>query len=139
MVYYEGWVDDYPRVVAQVLDTFCAEEIAFISMGSVTLIKPVIQEIRRRGGETKILQMDMVQDHHGKLTYPDEIKLALFQTLHGAFAPWHQRVFFYLCMETASIWNQVLGSAYPTNREFEAAFLDRCLAGADEHPASLAT
>jgi spore photoproduct lyase len=96
-------------------------------MGSVTMIKPVVQEIRRRGGQTKILQMQMVQDHHGKLTYSDRVKLDLFQTLYSAFEPWHEEVFFYLCMETAAIWRKVLGAAYPANAAFEADFLDRCL------------
>lgn len=127
MIFYRDWEDDYRRLVGEVLERFTPDEVSFISMGSVTLIKPVLQEIRRRGGETKILQMERVQDHHGKLTYPDELKLRLFGTLYDAFKPWHQRVFFYLCMETASIWRGVFGHAYSTNSEFESDFLDRCL------------
>ena len=127
MILYRGWDDEYPRLASRVMERFSADEISFVSLGAVTLIKPVIQEIRRRGGETKILQMERVADHHGKLTYPDEVKLRLFKTLHDAFAPWHRDVFFYLCMERASIWKRVLGRAYSTNAEFENDFLDRCL------------
>ena len=127
MVHYQGWIQDYPEVVSRVIEMFEPREISFVSMGSVTMIKPVIQEIRKRGGQTKILQMEMVADPHGKLTYPDAIKLQLFQTLFASFAPWHQDVFFYLCMETASIWDQVLGYAYPTNESFERDFLERIL------------
>ena len=97
-------------------------------MGAVTFIKPVVREIRRRGGETKILQMDLVPDHHGKLTYPDEIKVRLFRHLFERLAPWHAEVFFYLCMEAAPIWQRTLGRAYPTNAEFEQAFASHCLA-----------
>ena len=101
---------------------FRPEEILFISFGSVTLIKPVIQEIRKRGGATKILQMEMVPDPHGKLTYPDSVKLELFQTMFDAFQGWHGKVFFYLCMERAYFWDQVFGWHYPTNEEFERDF-----------------
>jgi len=118
---------------------FSPDEISFISMGTVTMIKPVIQEIRRRGGETKILQMERVQDHHGKLTYPDEVKREIFRTLYEAFRPWHQRVFFYLCMETATIWREVLGFAYDTNTEFESDFLNRCLPTSSTSVRSAAT
>jgi len=134
MLYYHGWDKDYPLLASQVLERFSPDEISFISMGSVTMIRPVVQEIRRRGGETKILQMEMVQDHHGKLTYPDEVKLRLFKTLYDAFEPWHQEVFFYLCMETASIWRQVFGSVYATQLEFERDFLGRCLPNASWQP-----
>ena len=96
-------------------------------MGAVTLIRPVEREIRKRGGQTKILQMEMVQDAHGKLTYPDAVKVELFSHLYGALNPWHGEVFFYLCMENSSIWAQVFGQAYPTNQEFETDFLNHCL------------
>lgn len=139
MVYYLGWEREYSEVVELVLETFSAAEISFISMGSVTMIKPVVQEIRRRGGESKILQMEMVQDHHGKLTYPDRVKLDLFKKLYGAFEPWHHEVFFYLCMETAAIWKEVLGAAFATNSEFEEAFLDRCLPAPTHQSTVMAT
>ncbi len=127
MIYYSGWRSDYAQVARRLVDGFDPSEVSFISMGAITLIKPVEREIRKRGGETKILQMEMVQDAHGKLTYPDEIKVQLFGHLFSELAPWHDEVFFYLCMENAAIWTKILGDAYPTNQEFENDFLDRCL------------
>ena len=128
MIYYQDWKQDYSRIVHYLLDNFDRQEVSFISMGAVTLIRPVEREIRRRGGETKILQMEMVQDAHGKLTYPDAVKIELFSHLFSCFEPWHEEVFFYLCMENAQIWDRALGFSYPTNRQFEDDFLDRCLA-----------
>ena len=100
MVYYRGWREGYGAVVGALLERFSPAEVAFVSMGSVTLIRPVAREIRRRGGETKILQMEMATDPHGKLTYPEPVKVELFRHLYGALEPWHDEVFFYLCMET---------------------------------------
>ncbi len=128
MVFYDGWRDEYAEVAARLLETFSPREVLFVSMGAVTFIKPVVRQIRRRGGETKILQMRMVPDHHGKLTYPDETKVELFGGLFDSLAPWHTEVFFYLCMEAAPIWERVLGRAYATNAEFERAFAGHCLA-----------
>jgi len=126
MVYYQGWREDYGDVAAALLSRFSPQQVAFLSMGSVTLIKPVAQEIRRRGGETKILQMEMASDPHGKLTYPDERKIELFSHLYGALRPWQEDVFVYLCMETAPIWEAVLGRSYGTNEAFEQDFGRRC-------------
>ena len=127
MIYYSGWRSDYTEVAELLLERFEPADISFVSMGAVTLIRPVEREIRRRGGETKILQMEMVQDAHGKLTYPDEIKVQLFGHLFSELAPWQNEVLFYLCMENTAIWTEVIGSAYSTNQEFEEDFLDRCL------------
>ncbi|MFQ5349370.1 MAG: radical SAM protein [Thermoanaerobaculia bacterium] len=128
MVFYDGWREEYAAVAARLLDSFSTRDVLFVSMGAVTFIKPVVREIRRRGGETKILQMDLVADHNGKLTYPDETKIELFGLLFDCLGPWHDEVFFYLCMEAERIWEQTLGWAYPTNEEFERAFASYCLA-----------
>ena len=122
IVYYQGWDADYLAIVSELLESFHPDEVLFISFGSVTMIKPAIQQIRALGHATKILQMPFVPDPHGKLAYPVEIKVRLFRTLHQAFAPWHERVFFYLCMEEAKIWHEVFGFAYATNEEFERKF-----------------
>ncbi len=125
MVYHRGWREGYGAVAVALGERFSPPEVAFVSMGSVTLIRPVAREIRRRGGETKILQMEMATDPHGKLTYPEPVKVELLRHLYGALAPWHDEVFFYLCMETAEVWRAVLGRSYPTNEEFERDF-GRC-------------
>jgi len=129
MVYYQGWREDYGAVAASLLAGFSPQQVAFLSMGSVTLIRPVAQEIRRRGGETKILQMEMASDPHGKLTYADDRKVELFSHLYGALRPWHEDVFFYLCMETDSIWEAVFGRCYATNDAFEQDFAHHCRTG----------
>ncbi|MDH3253685.1 MAG: DNA photolyase, partial [Acidobacteriota bacterium] len=127
MVAHQGWRDAYADIAAKLQAQFDPREVAFISMGAPTFIRPVVQEIRRRGGETKILQSELVADHHGKLTYPDEIKVELYGHLFAAFSPWHDEVFFYLCMETETMWQKTLGWSHATNSAFERAFALHCL------------
>ncbi|MGK0290170.1 MAG: spore photoproduct lyase [bacterium] len=122
MVYFEGWEVEYPEVAKKVQEMFKPNEVLFLSFGSITMIKPVIQKIRNLGNPTKILQMDFVTDPHGKLTYPDEIKTAMFQKINQAFSSWKDLVFMYLCMEKEELWMDVFGFAYPTNEEFEKKF-----------------
>jgi len=128
MIYYDDWQEEYPAIARSIMQRFDPQSVLFISMGSVTMIKPVIKQIRRRGFKTKILQMELVPDPHGKWTYPDDIKIEMFRTMHQAFAPWHDTVFFYLCMEKASIWENSLGYVYPNNDLFEQALLDSAFA-----------
>jgi spore photoproduct lyase len=122
MVYYHGWQQEYESVVAYIMHSFTPEDILFISFGSVTLIKPVLEKIRLRGVPTKITQMEMVKDPHGKYTYPDEIKITLFRHIYRLFDPWKKSVFFYLCMEKQQIWHKVFGYAYDSNELFEAEY-----------------
>ena len=70
--------------------------------------------------------MELVTDPHGKLTYPDAIKIEKFSTMYQAFRKWHSKVFFYLCMEKAELWEKSLGFVYPDNETFEKDMLEKC-------------
>jgi spore photoproduct lyase len=122
LVWYAGWDKDYLEIARQLQDRFMPDEVLFISFGSVTLIKPVVQKIRDLGNPTKTLQMELVKDPHGKLTYPDRIKINMFSSIYKAFKDWQDKMFFYLCMEKESIWKKSFGYVYESNDEFEREF-----------------
>lgn len=122
MVYYRDWREQYGAVAKRLLEEFSPREVVFLSMGSMTFIKPVAQQIRRRGGDTKVLQMAFAEDPHGKLTYSNEVKVDLYSSLYARLEPWHEEVFCYLCMETSAVWQAVFGRCYATNELFEQDF-----------------
>ena len=122
LIWHGGWRTGYQEIANRLTAIFDPDQVLFVSFGSITLIKPVIQKIRDLGNPTKTLQMELVPDPHGKLTYPDRIKIAMYRHMYEVFKPWHEKVFFYLCMEKASIWEQTLGYVYTSNTEFEQEF-----------------
>ncbi|MBT3236985.1 MAG: hypothetical protein HN353_13600 [Bdellovibrionales bacterium] len=123
MVYFTGWQELYSEIVETIVRRFPVEQVALISMGSVTFTKKVLSKIRRRDFHTKITQMPLV-DANGKLSYPLEIKQELFSTLYNSFdSKWHNEVFFYLCMEDQSLWPGIFGMQYKSNQEFEQAMI----------------
>ncbi|MFB6347387.1 MAG: hypothetical protein ABEK50_16820, partial [bacterium] len=80
----------------RIMDLFDPAEVCYVSFGSVTLIKPAMKKIREKGFSTKILQMPMDRDPHGKITYPDDQKVKMFSRLYSSFSGWQGKVFFYL-------------------------------------------
>jgi len=128
IIYYKGWQSAYEQIAAKVIEMYTPQEVLFVSFGSLTFIKPVIKKIRALGLPSKILQMEFAEDPHGKLTYPDAVKIEKFSAMHKAFLPWHDKVFFYLCMEKASIWQESLDFVYDSNSQFEEDLLDKSFA-----------
>lgn len=122
LVYYHNWVDEYRSVCDYVLERFSHDELMMVSMGTLTFIRPVIKRLRTSLYRSKILQMPLVEAE-GKLSYPLDIKEELFSTVYRYFEPWHDKVFFYLCMEDPSLWLPVFGREYKTNDEFERDML----------------
>jgi spore photoproduct lyase len=124
MVYYKGWKEEYQNVIEKITSLFTPEEVVFVSFGTLTFPKPIIKKIRNYNIKSKILQMPMVSNPEGKLTYPDEIKEQLFSWGYSCFSAWHKNVFFYLCMEEEKYWTSTFGEVFSSNKAFEEALLE---------------
>ena len=122
IVEYENYILEYKEVYAQLIDKFTPDEVALVSFGTLTFIKPVIKQLREREFRSKITQMPM-RDASGKSSYPDETKVEMFKSSYESFVPWHDKVFFYLCMEEHEMWSKTFGYQYSTNNDFERAML----------------
>lgn len=120
MVHYEHWRQDYGELFEAVQRSFEPAEVALVSLGTLTFTKPVMRQIRTRQLKSKILQMPLVEAD-GKLSYPEEIKLDMFRHAYRELQSWHDKVFFYLCMENHRLWKPVFRYEYPSNEAFEAA------------------
>ncbi len=118
MIWFEGWQEAYGKVFEELLRRFDPDRVAMVSLGTLTFIKPVMKKLRQRAMRSKILQMPLV-DAAGKLSYPLPIKEEMFRFAYRSLAPWHKKVFFYMCMEDHSLWKRVFGYEYPTNESFE--------------------
>ena len=120
MIHFAGWRAAYGDLLAQLPVRFDPAQVAMVSLGTLTYTRKVLRQIRARGGPSQILKMPLVEAA-GKLSYPEEIKMELFRFAYQALRPWHDRVFFYLCMEHPDLWQKVLGHGYSSNQQFETA------------------
>ncbi|SFV74613.1 Spore photoproduct lyase [hydrothermal vent metagenome] len=118
IVEYENYLEEYQAIYERLLDEFDPSEVALVSFGTLTFIKPVIKQLRGRDFHTKITQMPF-EDASGKSSYPESTKIEMFASAYKSFTPWHNKVFFYLCMEEHSLWEKTLGYHYATNNDFE--------------------
>jgi len=118
MIYIKDFEKEYGKVFEKLLENFSAKEVALVSLGTLTFIKPVIKKIREREFKTKVLQIPM-KDASGKFSYPLDIKEKMFSFAYESLKPWHHDVYFYMCMEDKSLWKKVFGYEYPTNESFE--------------------
>lgn len=122
IVEYENYLSEYKNIYEKLLKDFKTDEVALISFGTLTFIKPVIKQLRKREFRSKITQMPF-EDASGKSSYPNETKVEMFKHAYDSFKPWHNEVFFYLCMEEHEMWSRVFGYQYSTNNDFERAML----------------
>ena len=122
IVEYENYLYEYEEVYTRLLREFKPQEVALVSFGTLTFIKPVIKQLRERDFKSKITQMPF-EDASGKSSYPNVTKVEMFKHAYESFTPWHKEVFFYLCMEEHEMWREAFGYQYATNNDFERAML----------------
>ncbi|MCW8894215.1 MAG: hypothetical protein OQK48_00325 [Sulfurimonas sp.] len=127
IVEYENYLDEYNSVYERLINEFEPSEVALVSFGTLTFIKPVIKQLRDREFRSKITQMPF-EDASGKSSYPDATKQKMFKHAYESFKPWQLKnkqedVFFYLCMEEHEMWEKTFGYQYATNNDFERAML----------------
>ena len=127
IVEYENYLKDYSQVYARLVEEFKPSEVALVSFGTLTFIKPVIKQLRDREFKSKITQMPF-EDANGKSSYPDSTKQEMFKHAYESFKAWQgnskaESVFFYLCMEEHQMWQKTFGYQYSTNNDFERAML----------------
>jgi len=122
IVEYQGYLDEYQKIYEKLILEFHPSEVALVSFGTLTFIKPVIKQLREREFRSKITQIPH-EDASGKTSYPEATKIEMFKHAYESFKPWHRDVFFYLCMEPHELWSKTFGYQYATNNDFEHAML----------------
>ena len=118
MIYFKDYQKEYQKIFDFLLTNFDPGKVAMVSLGTLTFIKPVIKTLRKRNFKSKILQMPLIPTA-GKLSYPKNIKTKMFKFAYNSLKKWHNKVYFYLCMEPHELWMDVFGKEYVTNESFE--------------------
>lgn len=122
IVEYENYLSEYKDVYDMLIQNFKPDEVALVSFGTLTFIKPVIKQLRQREFRSKITQMPF-EDASGKSSYAHDTKVEMFKHAYDSFSAWHKDVFFYLCMEEHEMWREAFGYQYSTNNDFERAMI----------------
>ena len=123
IVYYDNYMQDYKDIFQTIMQTFSPDEVVTISFGTLTYTKPVLKHIRAQQMSSKILQMPF-DSINKKFSYPLDIKKQIFAFAYNEFKPWHNKVYFYLCMEDLSLWDECFGYSYKNNNEMNKDMLD---------------
>jgi spore photoproduct lyase len=122
MFYFDGWEAEYQALIARVIGMFRPDEVLWVSLGCITLLKGFAQDFRLKFRHSKLLQMETEITQDGKITYAFHVREKLYRNALQALEPWRGQVFQYMCMEHKPMWDAVMGFAYPNMAVFDDAF-----------------
>ena len=109
MFLYPGCEEDYRKVVEQIFRYVSADNIIWISLGSLRFmpsLKPIIQ---KRFPDSKIVYGELIPGLDGKMRYFKPLRIALYRKMVSWIKALAPEALIYLCMEDEEVWRKSLG------------------------------
>ncbi len=109
LIRFEGWQEEYAMAVRLLFEHIPAENICWISLGSLRFM-PELKEIAwKRHPKTKIFSDEFITGLDGKRRYFRPLRAELYRHLYRLIRDFSSEVCVYLCMESPEIWKEALG------------------------------
>lgn len=106
VVIYEGYRQDYARVVQEMSDTLPHDKIAWISVGTLRFSRELKKQIETRFVQNTILDGEFLLDFDGKMRYSAAQRVEAYQFLVPLLRKTFPQAVVYLCMEDPHISRQ---------------------------------
>lgn len=126
LIRYPGWQMDYQGVIKNLLRAVRPSGIAWISLGSLRFPPGFQSIIKQRFPLSPIFHEEFIRGKDGKFRYFRPLRIELYRRVvdfinenGGKGIP------LYLCMESGSVWREILGWRPRSEREVESSLLPR--------------
>ena len=109
MILYEGCEPEYRDLVRQMFERVSAEDIIWISLGTLRFmpaLKPIIQS---RFPKSKIALGEFIPGMDGKMRYFKPLRIELYQKMISWLRAGAPRTALYFCMEDDEVWRKSMG------------------------------
>ena len=123
IILYPGCENEYRQVIDTLFRRISAENIVWISLGTLRFmpsLKPIIQ---KRFPESKIPYGEFILGLDGKMRYFKQLRIKMYRLMTQWIKEYAPNTTVYLCMEDDTVWNQGLGYS-PHTRGGLPAILD---------------
>jgi spore photoproduct lyase len=124
MVIYPGCEDEYCHVLDMIFEHVSAENIVWISMGTMRYMPALQPIIKRRFPDSNIIYGEFITGLDGKMRYFKPLRIKLYRRLVDHLREIAPDVTVYLCMEDEQVWFKSFGFL-PQEKGGLPAMLDR--------------
>jgi spore photoproduct lyase len=109
LIEYPDWERGYYETISQIFSTIDPQRVAWVSLGSLRMTPALRGAVRRRFPQTRILSGEQVPGPDGKWRTFQALRVKMYRTVLGWLKDAVPQVPHYMCMETAAVWEKVLG------------------------------
>lgn len=101
---YPGWEKGYKEVVKKIAARFSAQDIAWISLGSLRFAPALKNIVERRFPKSRIMGGEFISGRDSKYRYPRPLRQEMYKKILGWLAEYLPGAQTYFCMESPEVW-----------------------------------
>jgi len=109
LIEYPDWERGYYDAISRIFSAINPQRVAWVSLGSLRMTPALRNTVRRRFPQTRILSGEQVVCTDGKWRTFQALRVKMYRTILGWLKDAAPHVPHYMCMETAAVWDKVLG------------------------------
>ena len=122
VIRYEGFLDDYHRVIDEIFRRIDGSRVVWISLGCFRYSPGFKEIIRERFQAERMTLEEMFPCADGKFRYLMQRRAAVYASLLERIRSHSDYPFVYLCMESSAMWHRVFGLDLASSDELEIHF-----------------
>ncbi|WP_462323410.1 spore photoproduct lyase family protein [Desulfoplanes sp.] len=129
MIHYPGWERGYEEIVAMIFDYVSPEDIAYMSMGSFRCMPELKTVIERDFPESRYIYDEFITGVDGKQRLLRTLRVEQFNHLVALLRRYGMDRQLYFCMESDTVWREVMGYTVQDLGGLSRHLLDCAFAG----------
>ncbi|RAP24100.1 DNA photolyase [Candidatus Marinamargulisbacteria bacterium SCGC AG-343-K17] len=125
MIRYDEWATDYTELLTQLADIVPAEQIAWLSIGSLRFNPEQKRLIENNFRGSKLTCQEMVKGSDNKVRYVKPHRIEMYRLMFNKMRElWGNDPFIYLCMERWDMWDKIMDIQPRSIGELDYMFAD---------------
>ncbi|MBC8376127.1 MAG: DNA photolyase [FCB group bacterium] len=123
LLFHEEWKQSYPDLIRQLFEVVDPKNVAWISIGSLRFPPEMKEKVLEKFPKSKIMFAELIRGMDGKMRYPKPLRLEMYRTVYNSLRYFGgDDLFIYFCMESAEIWERVMGWSPESNEHLDHLF-----------------
>ncbi|MCF7807338.1 MAG: DNA photolyase [Candidatus Marinimicrobia bacterium] len=125
LLFHEGWEQSYPDLIKQLFQVVDPTNVTWVSIGSLRFPPEMKDKVLEKFPKSKIMFAELIRGMDGKMRYPKPLRLDMYRTVYKALQTYGgEDLFIYFCMESAEIWERVMGWSPEDNEHLDYLFAE---------------
>jgi len=99
IIYSQNWEEQYRELINETFDYVDAEQVSFVSLGTLRMSPRLKKIIENRFPENQILNEEFAVGHDNKLRYSNQVRQEIYKKMMNWIKEKSSKLYVYLCME----------------------------------------